>query len=190
MSYCVTLLPHRLLFIDVQRSVQSGLVRATSLGRSGAVLATLKLENAIFHPKATGFDLAASGAVRVSFPNSRTLHLASRPVGHSIARGLRVAQFGPAVMRLRNLPVLLDEQAVALVGEMSQSKLPGELSLTVHGQPRIARLSPQLASVPFAFPLPRSTSPAPENFPTPSPLPSRRSAAHAARPRRHDNAMP
>jgi len=142
----------RLLRLEVRRQVQSGMMRRSSLHREGTLLATLRLENAVFRP-GQGMEITGTGALRLAFPNARTLQIVSQPQARRILHGTPVSLFAAATVCLRNLQVQLDEQTVALLGEMNHTRFPGEMTLTIRGYPGVAHLPADTPSRPFALPL-------------------------------------
>lgn len=174
----------RLLRLEVHRQVHSGMMRRSSLHRDGTVLATLRLENAVFRP-GQGMEIAGAGCLRLAFPNARTLQIVSQPQARRIVHGIPVSLFAAATVCLRNLHAQLDEQTVALLGEMSHTRFPGEMSLAIRGYPGVTHLPADTASLPFALPLSVSIPAHPAPLPVADAVdrPSPRASAPTRRPR-------
>jgi hypothetical protein len=142
------------LRLDVHRTTQPGYMRESALDGERGFAACVRLENAVFQPLGSA-EIICAGAVRISFPNPRTLRIASCQVARRVAHGVPLAVFGATSVRLRDLGVLAEENAIALVGEITHSRLPGEWSLSLRGLAEVCHLTPTAVTRPFAFPLPR-----------------------------------
>jgi hypothetical protein len=144
--------------LSIRRTLIDGAIRQRALAPEPLnSVATIKLENAIFQ-LSDGLTFSCRSGVKVILTDRNTLQIVVTPSSQTTVKGEPVVMFGTNLIVVSNLGVRLNGPAIALLGEMSHTRLLGELSISLVGGADSGVLSAHDKSRPFAIKLPLQPS--------------------------------